>query len=93
MLLHEFFPLSFIVNKEYVLQVSSMLIALLPQLIYVVFEHSVLFVEIVNQVWVSVTGGFSIQYVLLNQRQLLVEVLEVEAHVCELCWGVGRSCC
>lgn len=78
-LLSKSLPLLVIFDKHDVLESSGMLVPLLPELVHVVLEPSVVLVENVYQVRICIALRLPIDYVLLDQRQLLCKVLEIQA--------------
>jgi len=78
-LLSKSLPLLVVFDKHDVLESSSMLVPLLPELVHVVLEPSVVLVENVYQVRICIALRLPIDYVLLDQRQLLCKVLEIQA--------------
>ena len=44
-------------------------------------QLSIVLIELVDQVRVSVVVGFTVDHILLNQREFRIEIFTVEAHV------------
>jgi hypothetical protein len=78
-LLSKSLPLLVVFDKHDVLESSSMLVPFLSELVHVVLEPSVVLVENVYQVRICIALRLPIDYVLLDQRQLLCKVLEIQA--------------